>query len=299
VLLAALGTALPAFGAGPAPKVSVEIGVNKNVEFAKLAAVLSAIQKGERVRADLTLRIQDDEGISARVQVPPEFLHRDLVDLLDVLKKAGARTIKLQVGTEDQLATPRADTAAIEEKVAQLERDLAAVREEVDNLRRQSQPARAADPGATETAVAWGKPVKDIQAGLRCPTPRLALGEVLSLEVVVRNTGAQSVKVPHVQPSAFLAAVEGQQLILRPVGIGDGFGVTRDLAPGEEMAFGVSLLLLPPRPAVSPGRPWVEITPGNYRVSSPSVLLWRDGNDGKLATGSVELEVLPAREEKE
>jgi hypothetical protein len=282
--------------------VSVEISVNQDVKFATLASLLSAIQKSEGARVDLTVRVQKAEGISARIQVPPDFPYRDLVGLLDVLKNAGAHTMKLQVGTEDQPATPDGESPALEKKVAQLERELAVVRAELETLRRQLPPAREANPEESAIPVAWGKAVNGLQAGLRYPASQssIALGEAAPFEVVVRNVGDRSIKVPHVGPSAFLAAVEeDRQLLLRPVGIGDGFEVTRVLAPGEEMVFGISLLLLPPRQTVSPGRPWVEITPGKYRVSCPSVLLRRDGSDDKLATGLLQLEVLPPREKEE
>ena len=79
--------------------------------------------------------------------------------------------------------------------------------------------------------------------------------------------------------------------MLSPAGIGHGFETTRTLFPAKDLVFRMSLLLLPPHQTVSPASPWLEIVPGKYRASSPSVLLWRDGNDDKLATGFVELEV--------
>jgi hypothetical protein len=149
-------------------------------------------------------------------------------------------------------------------------------------------------PKEEKPPVAWGKAVKGLQAGLRfsTSTTKCALGDVVSFEVVVRNVSEEAIQLSYVEPSAFLGTVEGdKQLVLRPLGIGKGFETTTSLAPGQETVFNVSLLLLTPRQTVSPGRPWVEITPGKYRVGSPSVLLRRDGSDGKLATGLLELEV--------
>lgn len=202
---------------------------------------------------------------------------------------------------DPQPAASPADAAAFEKRVAELERQLAALQKELQELRRQLNTQGKTDSEKPENAVAWGKAVNNLQAGLRSSAskPKVALGDVVSFEIVVRNIGEESVKVPYVEPSAFLGAVnEDKQLLLTPVGVGHGFESTRDLAPGKEMVFGVSLLLLPPRQTVSPGRPWVEITPAKYRISSPSVLMRRGASDNKLATGALELEVLQPQEKK-
>jgi hypothetical protein len=201
-------------------------------------------------------------------------------------------------GADPQPAAPRTDAATLSKRVAALERELAALRKEVRELRRQLKPGVAAAPEKVKDIVAWGKAVKNLQAGLRysASKSKVSLGEFVSCEVVVRNVGKQAVRVPYVEPSAFLGTVtKDKQLLLHPVGIGHGFEVTRTLQPGKEIRFSVSLLLLSPHPTGSPARPWVEISPGKYRLSSRGVLMRRDGSGSKLATGFVEIEVLAPR----
>jgi hypothetical protein len=205
------------------------------------------------------------------------------------------------MGGEPQQTTPHADTSALAKKVAELERQLAELRKEVQHLRRQLQPGAEANSDKAEHPVAWGKAVNGLQAGLRYSMSKSkgVLGEAVAFEVVVRNISKDAVQLSYVEPSAFLGAVEGDnQLVLRPVGTGKGFETTTTLAPRKETVFSTSLLLLLPRQTISPARPWVEIMVGKYQVSSPSVLLRRDGSDSKLATGFVDLEVLPPQEKK-
>ena len=126
-----------------------------------------------------------------------------------------------------------------------------------------------------KNAVAWGKAVKGLQAGLRFSTPKskYAVGEVVPLELVGRNTSDEG--IVFLEPSAFLGAVEGKnELVLRPVGTGKRSETTTKLAPGKETVFVISLLLLSPGQTASPARPWVEITSGTYRscaVTGPMI----------------------------
>ena len=79
---------LPAFGADPAPKLSVDISASKDVKFTTVAALLSAVQKNQGVPAQVSLRVGQAEGISAQMCVSPEFPYRDLAGLLDIFKQA-------------------------------------------------------------------------------------------------------------------------------------------------------------------------------------------------------------------
>jgi biopolymer transport protein ExbD len=96
-VLVLLGAGLPAFAADPAPKLSVEVSADGDAKYATVAGVLSAVRKSGGVPADLALRVQKADGISARVRVSPEVPSGDLVGLLDALKKAGVGTITLVV----------------------------------------------------------------------------------------------------------------------------------------------------------------------------------------------------------
>jgi len=88
---------LPALGADPAPKLSVEISANKEVKFTTLASVLSAVPKNQGVPAQVSLRVDKATGISAQIRVSPEMPYRDLAGLLKALNKAGVDTITLGV----------------------------------------------------------------------------------------------------------------------------------------------------------------------------------------------------------
>jgi hypothetical protein len=202
-------------------------------------------------------------------------------------------------GGDPPPASPPPDLASIEKKIAELERQIAELRKEIQDLRLQAAPKAEGNPQKTESSVAWGKATKGLQAGLRYSSSKIAIGEQLTMEVFVANVGDETIKVSYVEPSAFLGHLkEGNQLILGPVGRGRGFETTCDLAPGKELSFGIALLLLPPHPAASPARPWLEIEAGKYRVSSPNVLMRRDGSHSNLATGIMDLEVVQPLEKK-
>jgi biopolymer transport protein ExbD len=100
VMLAVLvwiGACLPAVGAEPAPKLSVEVRTDKDAKFAKVQAVLSAVRKSAGVEANIALRVQDAGGISARIRVSPEARYSDLFRLLNAVKGVGVSTIILVV----------------------------------------------------------------------------------------------------------------------------------------------------------------------------------------------------------
>jgi biopolymer transport protein ExbD len=96
-LLVLIGAGLPAFGADPAPRLSVEVRADRDAKFTTVATVLAAVRQSERVPARLTLRVQEAEGISARIRVSPEIPYGDLDRLLDTLTQAGVGRIILTV----------------------------------------------------------------------------------------------------------------------------------------------------------------------------------------------------------
>src|SRR5262245_51520212 len=93
-VLVVVGMSLPAFAADPTPKLSVEISVHKDVEYAAVSSVLSAVDKSG-IPARVSLRTGEARGISGQIRVAPDVPYHDVAWLLDALKKAGVVRIRL------------------------------------------------------------------------------------------------------------------------------------------------------------------------------------------------------------
>jgi biopolymer transport protein ExbD len=93
-VLVFVGLGLPTLAADPAPKMSVQISAHKDVEYAAVRAVLSAVEKSG-APAQVSLRAGEARGLSAQIRVSPDVAYLDVAGLLDALKKAGAGRIEL------------------------------------------------------------------------------------------------------------------------------------------------------------------------------------------------------------
>ena len=73
-----IGAENSVLGADPAPRISVEVSASRDVKFASVAAVLSAIGGNLGDKANVTLSAQATEGIAAKVRVSSDTPYRRL-----------------------------------------------------------------------------------------------------------------------------------------------------------------------------------------------------------------------------
>jgi hypothetical protein len=174
---------------------------------------------------------------------------------------------------------------------------------------------RAAEQSRSENAndkisTAWGKQVDGLQAGIRLkaidilnaanqweatqPGGKIHQGSVLRFEVIVRNVSKQEVRLKYIQPSGWPCSEDGQDLKFTPAYLGGKpILYEKTLQPGEDWEVAqLNITTRKPKPAESfSGLRLLE--QGKFKVSCPSVLMQE--KKGKLATGEVEVEIVPPK----
>jgi RNA polymerase sigma factor (sigma-70 family) len=78
-----------------AASLSVELLANKDVKIPALKVVMSAVEKIEGVKANVSFGVQETEGMSARIHAPPELPQSKLLQVMQAMKKAGVVKITL------------------------------------------------------------------------------------------------------------------------------------------------------------------------------------------------------------
>jgi hypothetical protein len=151
--------------------------------------------------------------------------------------------------------------------------------------------------------TAWGRPIKGLQAGIRCPAAKqvIASGEVVELELIVRNVSKETMTLTHAEPSMFLGAAKDGTLELSWLCLGNNHQYTRVLSPGAEFVVGrVSVRHVRPMWPAQGGPLPVELSPGKYQVGADDVLVppfdrlleWNSAPNPRLGTGYLDIELL-------
>ena len=166
-------------------------------------------------------------------------------------------------------------------------------------------------PNPAGTITAWGKPSGGLQAGIRCPKDKQVLGpgQEVELEVVVRNVSDKPIEFIYLPPTRFWGTAEKSTVVVTcmhmahgsPRSDGLGFANKATIHPGKELLLGgFSLGHIRPKGRGAASAPRPELAPGKYQVGSENVLvpLKGDESDWKLPTGYLDIELLPAREER-
>jgi multidrug resistance efflux pump len=162
--------------------------------------------------------------------------------------------------------------------------------------------ADAAKPG---DAIAWGKPVDGLKAGIgfrRGEDHVARIGGSVTLVVYLRNENPASITVTHTEnlfeefvPHVRDASSRAMRIQPGPFHTGDVPQVTRTLEPGETIRLDHAWFLV--RPADWNGQvesPTLRTRPGVYTVACENIplrLKGRDRDDMKWSTGWVELRV--------
>jgi biopolymer transport protein ExbD len=95
VVLILIGSGNSVIGAEPASKLSVEVFSNREVKFATVAAVLSAIGDNLGDKPDVVLSVQATEGLAVKVRVSSDTPYRRLAGLLAAIRHTGVDNITL------------------------------------------------------------------------------------------------------------------------------------------------------------------------------------------------------------
>lgn len=168
--------------------------------------------------------------------------------------------------------------------------------------------ASRAEPVNPPSAIAWGAVEDGLQTGIRVvgSRSRFRRGEVLPLQLVVRNTGKEPRQLDYWGPSTWSFTLEpGQKIAIRAIGEETGYAHlgAAPLAPSamEELpSTGPAAIL---RETAWKGAetdfsiPTLRLSPGTYHVSAPRPI--RGHGEGTelrrdlLPTGSLEIEILP------
>jgi RNA polymerase sigma factor (sigma-70 family) len=153
-----------------------------------------------------------------------------------------------------------------------------------------------------EDATAWGKEVDGLQAGLAADSSTSRQGEKLKLAVKLRNVGKAEVKITYgllrEHPPEVTATDGGNMSAYMPISKGYKVRVTElTIKPGEiitlynpEVAV-ESEALTRLKGLIRVDTPTICVEPGKYKIAFGGMIQ----NHPKLATGSVEFEVKPAR----
>ncbi len=164
-----------------------------------------------------------------------------------------------------------------------------------------------------EPFTAWGKEAGGLQAGIRLkaidvlnaanqwettqPVGKIHQGNVLRFEVIVRNVSKQDVRLKYIQPSGWICSEDGRDLEFSP-GYSGGTPIRyeKTLRLGENWQVAqLNVTTRQPKPTESfSGLQLLEL--GKFRVSCPCVLMQEEKD--KLATGEVEIEIVPPKGEK-
>jgi hypothetical protein len=262
VVLVFIAAGLPAFGANPAPKVSVEIRAGKDTEFTAVATVLAAVRKIDGMQPNLSLRVQEGSSIAARIRVPAEVSYSELYGLADALRRAGVRTITVAAGEKKEPTEEKTSVAWGKVKDG-LQAGLA---------------LRPADKHSCQ------------------------VGDTLRFLLMVRNVGDRPVEMPYlaverdarVGPSVLDAGGKRPPMSGPAYSSVGGRAISKlALAAGQEVEFGFPQLIFGPagEPRVQE-KATVQAGPGTYRVSYNVFYLNADDTGNYLSTGEVKVEVI-------
>jgi RNA polymerase sigma factor (sigma-70 family) len=257
--------------------VTVELLAHKDVKVASLKAVMSAVEKTEGIKANVSFSVQEADGISARIHASPDLPLGSLVQVTKALKKTGVGTITIVTNKGDEL------------------------------------PLQTITGEADKAAMAWGKEVDGLQAGIRlkaievlgaanrwevvrAPMGKIHQGSVIRFEVIVRNVSKQPARLKYIQPSGWPCSEDERRLKFASAFI-DSKPILhpKTLQPGESWEVAqLNITTRKPKPTESfSGLVLLEL--GKYRVSCHGVLMQVTAN--KLATGELEIDIVPARVE--
>lgn len=156
--------------------------------------------------------------------------------------------------------------------------------------------------------IAWGKTVNGLRTGIAFVSDpfqeradRVRVGESVSVELIVKNVSGAPIQFSTVSPSFRVPTVvdaNGKKVrVTTPVYDGPASILKQKLKPGESVKLPVHDCSVAPRfPYFSSDSYHVLAGTGKYRLSVPLGLSKFNDGDwvGKLETGSIELEVLPA-----
>jgi hypothetical protein len=165
-----------------------------------------------------------------------------------------------------------------------------------------------------KTSMAWGKEVDGLQAGIRLkaidvlnaanrweatqPLGKVHQGSALRFGVIVRNVSKQEVRLKYIQPCGWPCSADGRNLKFTPAYIGGKpILYEKTLQPGDDWEVAqpnITTRKAKPTESFS-GFQLLEL--GKFRVSCPSVLMQQ--KEGKLATGEVEIDIVPAKGQAE
>jgi len=255
--------------------LEVELAANKDVKEGSLKAVKAAVEKIEGVRANVSFSVQEIEGISARIRASGELPYIRLAQLIEALKNAGVGTITIVTDKDNE---PAPKTTGAEDKFA----------------------------------MAWGKEVDGLQAGIRLravdvlnaanewkatqPKGAILQGGILIFEVVVRNASKEEINVKYVQPCGFPCMEDGAELKFAPAYTGgQPILYEKTLKPGENWEVAQLNISTRKPKSTESFSGLVLLEPGKFRVSCPSALMQE--KKGKLATGEIEVEIVPPKGE--
>jgi len=164
-----------------------------------------------------------------------------------------------------------------------------------------------------EAFTVWGKEVGGLQAGIRLerievfnaaanrweatqtPVGKIHQGSDIIFKVFVRNMGKQEIKLKYIEPSCWLYSEDGRNLKFDPAfsGSRNRFWSEKTLQPSEKWEVGqLNITTRQPKPTESFSGLRL-LKQGKFRVSCPTALMQEKGD--KLATGEVEIDVLPAK----
>jgi hypothetical protein len=152
------------------------------------------------------------------------------------------------------------------------------------------------DPAGGVTA--WGKPVKGLQAGLRCPKGKQRIGpkqEQVTLELVIRNVSDEAIAFKYLPGVRYWGENKRGTVEVTWLYSGNGRPFTAHIRPGGEMLLGTLDLgrVRPKAPPTTAYSPRPELRPGKYQVGSDNVALPVEdkAKDRKLGTGYLDIEL--------
>lgn len=152
-------------------------------------------------------------------------------------------------------------------------------------------------PNPAGGVTAWGKPVKGLQAGLRCPKGRQRIGpkkdDWVDLEIVIRNVGDEPIRFKYLPAVCYVGQNKHGTVEVGAIYSGNGRFFTATIQPGDEMLLGAVSIRYAPAPAGSGGG--THLRPGKYQVGLDDVTMDWDGKSPKLGTGYLDVEL---REQK-
>ena len=160
-----------------------------------------------------------------------------------------------------------------------------------------SQAADHPVPDPAGGVTAWGKPVKGLQAGLRCPKDQQIIGpdkEEVTLEIIVRNVSDEPIAFKYLNGVRYTGKIKHTTVEVGGIYSGNGHAFTANIHPGREMLLGrVSLGHAQPKASPAASSLCTELRPGKYQVGSDRVgmPLRDEKKDLRLGTGYLDIEV--------